>query len=72
MLNSGQRLGLSGVIWEYFKAGVIEFHPGDEQDPVKLSFLGNSVRGRLVPDYRERAGFTRAATLVAGAECMAG
>ncbi len=52
-----------GFIRQYYQGGVIEFHAEDEQNPVKLSLLGDTVRAQLVPDWQEEAGFARADAL---------
>ncbi len=61
-----------GFIRQYYQGGVIEFHAEDEQNPVKLSLLGDTVRAQLVPDWQEEAGFARAERLDGGDEYVAG
>ena len=38
-----------GVIRQYFQAGVLEYHPADTRQPVKLALLGDAVRDRRYP-----------------------
>lgn len=49
-----------GFIRQYFQSAVLEFHPNDERDPIKLSLLGDTLRNRLVPNHQELAAFSRA------------
>ena len=44
-----------GIIRQYFQAGVLEYHPGDAAQPVKLALLGDAVRDRLYPDLAHAA-----------------
>ena len=53
-----------GFIRQYFQAAVLEFHPNDPESKVKLTLLGDSLRGILVPDFAEHAPFGRAERLV--------
>ena len=58
----------SGVIRQYFQAAVLEYHPDDELQPVKLYLLGHDVRDRLYPNqtYTIIASFGPAALLSEG------
>ena len=58
----------SGVIRQYFQAAVLEYHPDDELQPVKLYLLGHDVRDRLYPNqtYTIIASFGPAAPLSEG------
>ena len=42
----------SAVIRQYFQAAVLEFHPNDPTQPVKVYLLGHDVRDRLYPQQR--------------------
>ena len=46
-------LGIAGtdsaVIRQYFQAAVLEFHPNDPTQPVKVYLLGHDVRDRMYP-----------------------
>ncbi len=57
-----------GVIRQYFQAAVLEYHPDDELQPVKLYLLGHDVRDRLYPNqtYTIIASFGPAAPLSEG------
>ena len=55
-----------GVIRQYFQGAVFEFHPGDPNEPVKLSLIGDALRNRLVPGHRFEAAFSAAAEIKAG------
>ena len=57
-----------GVIRQYFQAAVLEYHPDDELQPVKLFLLGQDVRDRLYPNqtYTTLASFGPAAPLSEG------
>ena len=39
-----------GFIRQYFQAAVLEYHPEDANDPVKLGLIGDTVRNLLYPD----------------------
>ena len=52
-----------GFIRQYFQAAVLEFHPNDPEAKVKLTLLGDNLRGILVPDFAEHAPFERAERL---------
>ena len=43
-----------GFIRQYFQAAVLEYHPGDPDQPVKLALLGDAVRDRLYPNQAHR------------------
>ena len=47
-------LGITGadsaVIRQYFQAAVLEFHPDDVSQPVKVYLLGHDVRDRMYPN----------------------
>ena len=47
-------LGIAGadsaVIRQYFQAAVLEFHPDDVSQPVKVYLLGHDVRDRMYPN----------------------
>ena len=45
----------SAVIRQYFQAAVLEFHPGDPTQPVKVYLLGHDVRDRLYPNQLHAA-----------------
>ena len=54
-----------GFIRQYFQAAVLEFHPDDPAGlTVKLTLLGDTLRGILVPDHEEHESFNRAEPLV--------
>ncbi len=57
-----------GVIRQYFQAAVLEYHPDDELQPVKLYLLGHDVRDRLYPNQTSTslASFGPAAPLSEG------
>ena len=57
-----------GVIRQYFQAAVLEYHPDDELQPVKLFLLGQDVRDRLYPNQTSTtlASFGPAAPLSEG------
>ena len=44
---------------QYFQAAVLEYHPGDARQPIKLALLGDAARDRLYPNhaYRHYASF---------------
>ena len=52
-------LGILGasrrVIRQYFQSAVLEFHPSDTVQPVKLRLLGDDVRDRLYPNQTYKA-----------------
>ncbi len=57
-----------GFIRQYFQAAVLEFHPDDPAgQTVKLTLLGDTLRGILVPDFAEHAPFAPAASLAENA-----
>ena len=43
------------VIRQYFQSAVLEYHPADTAQPVKLRLLGDDVRDRLYPNQTYRA-----------------
>ena len=43
------------VIRQYFQSAVLEYHPADTSEPVKLRLLGDDVRDRLYPNQTYRA-----------------
>lgn len=49
-----------GFIRQYFQAAVLEFHPYDAAAPVKLTLLGDTLRGSLVEGWESESGFARA------------
>ncbi len=54
-----------GFIRQYFQAAVLEFHPDDPAgQTVKLTLLGDTLRGILVPDFAEHPPFSKAEQLV--------
>ena len=56
-----------GFIRQYFQAGILEYHPEDPTAKVKLTLLGDTLRGILVPDFAEHAPFGMADPLARGA-----
>ena len=56
----------TGVIRQYFQAGVFEFDPANPAAGVNMALLGDRLRDRLYPDKSEVAVFRGAAALVAG------
>ncbi len=56
-----------GFIRQYFQAGILEYHPEDPTAKVKLTLLGDTLRGILVPDFAEHAPFGMAEPVVQGA-----
>lgn len=46
---------LRSVIRQYFQAAVLEYHPSDTFQPVKLRLLGDDVRDRLYPNQTHTA-----------------
>ncbi len=60
--------GAAGFVRQYFQAGVLEYHPGDPVQPVKLVLLGDAVRDRRYPDETRRTlpPFAPAAPLAPG------
>ena len=63
LLEPGKTLGF---VRQYFQAAVFEYHPNDPRAPVKLSLLGDTLRGILVPEFREHTPFKRADALNKG------
>ena len=65
-------LGILGasrrVIRQYFQSAVLEHHPSDTFQPVKLRLLGDDVRDRLYPNqtYRAFASFRLSVPLAKG------
>ena len=57
-----------GFIRQYFQAAVLEFHPNDPADPVKLSLLGDTLRDRLVPDHSRQRAFAATGRLTLDTE----
>ena len=49
--------GTPTVIRQYFQAAVLEYHPDDELQPVKLHLLGHDLRDWRYPGYRAFVGF---------------
>jgi uncharacterized repeat protein (TIGR02059 family) len=47
----------AGVIRQYFQAAVLEYHPDDVIQPVKLYFLGDALRDWRYPAYGAFASF---------------
>ena len=43
------------MIRQYFQSAVLEYHPADTAQPVKLRLLGDDVRDRLYPNQTYRA-----------------
>ena len=43
--------GAAGVIRQYFQAAVLEYHPNDAAQPVKLYLLGDTLRDWRYPTY---------------------
>ena len=43
------------VVRQYFQSAVLEYHPADTSEPVKLRLLGDDVRDRLYPNQTYRA-----------------
>ena len=54
----------AGFVRQYFQAAVVEFHPQGPGETVKLTLLGDILRGILVPDFAEHPPFARADRLV--------
>lgn len=40
----------TGFIRQYFQAAVMEYHPSDPDDPIKLGLLGDDLRNRQFPN----------------------
>lgn len=40
----------TGFVRQYFQAAVMEYHPGDPGDPIKLGLLGDDLRNRQFPN----------------------
>ena len=57
-----------GFIRQYFQAAVLEYHPSDTGNPVKLTLLGDTLRGLLVAGWENEPGFARAERLLTGEE----
>ena len=55
-----------GFTRQYFQAAVFEYHPGDVNQPVKLTLLGDILRNQLVPRHERESGFDAAFPLDAG------
>ena len=49
--------GAPGVIRQYFQAAVLEYHPDDVAQPVKLFLIGDALRDWRYPTYRAFASF---------------
>ena len=49
--------GAPGVIRQYFQAAVLEYHPADVAQPVKLFLIGDALRDWRYPTYRAFASF---------------
>ncbi len=49
--------GDPGVIRQYFQAAVLEYHPDDVAQPVKLFLIGDALRDWRYPTYRAFASF---------------
>ena len=43
------------IVRQYFQSAVLEYHPGDTFQPVKLRLLGDDVRDRLYPNQTYKA-----------------
>lgn len=58
----------TGFIRQYFQAAVMEYHPGDPGDPIKLGLLGDDLRNRQFPNaaYANIPAFQAAEEFVAG------
>jgi hypothetical protein len=58
----------TGFIRQYFQAAVMEFHPGDPGDPIKLGLLGDDLRNRQFPNaaYANIPAFQAAEEFVEG------
>ncbi len=54
------------VIRQYFQAAVLEYHPGDPFQPVKLHLLGHDLRDWRYPAYRAFVGFRSFGPLTQG------
>jgi hypothetical protein len=59
-------------IRQYFQAAVMEFHPDDASDPIKLRLLGDDLRDKLYPaspagSWKAFRSFRDAASTVSGA-----
>ena len=57
-----------GFTRQYFQAAILEFHPNDTVFPVKLTLLGDTLRGLLVEGWEDEPAFDRAEQLVKGAQ----
>ena len=57
-----------GFTRQYFQAAVMEYHPHDSQDPVKLRLLGDDLRNQRYPGnaWQGFSAFNEAAALTAG------
>ena len=58
----------TGFIRQYFQAAVMEYHPGDPGDPIKLGLLGDDLRNRQFPNaaYASIPAFQAADEFVTG------
>ena len=58
----------TGFVRQYFQAAVIEHHPLDLQDPVKLRLLGDDLRDQRFPEgaWRSFSAFNAATAVTAG------
>ena len=55
-----------GVIRQYFQAAVLEYHPGDPAQPVKIYLLGHELRDGRYPAYRAYVAFNAFGPLTQG------
>ena len=57
-----------GFIRQYFQAAVMEYHPQDPQDPVKLRLLGDDLRNQKYPGeaWRQFSPFNGATAVTTG------
>ena len=60
-----------GFVRQYFQSAVLEYHPNNAAAPVQLTLLGDTLRERLVPDWREHPGFAAAGPLANNQEFAA-
>ena len=58
--------GTPGFIRQYFQAAILEFHPADRDFPVKISLIGDTLRGRLAPGWERQPVFAAAGRLLLG------
>ena len=60
-----------GFVRQYFQSAVLEYHPNNAAAPVQLTLLGDTLRERLVPNWREQPGFAAAGPLANNQEYAA-